>query len=61
MEPKLRQFDRERAESCCHRWSHYPENPTTAVPRPYCVECGLDVDNLPSHVWLHGHTNGTVN
>lgn len=43
-------FDRpaEVATACLHHWSHYPDNPQSAVPRPYCLNCGLDIDNRPS-------------
>lgn len=50
----------ERAESCHHRWSHYPDNPTRARPRPYCLICGIDIDNRLSVVWQHGHMGGVV-
>lgn len=52
---------RERAVACHHRWSHYPPNPTMAVPRPYCLKCGIDVDNMLSAVWQHGYRGGAVN
>ena len=51
----------ERAESCHHRWSHHPDNPMVAILRPYCLECGVDIDNRLSDVWAHGHRSGLVN
>lgn len=51
----------ERAEACYHRWSHYPDNPTYAIPRPYCLTCGIDIDNRLSAVWQHGYRGGLVN
>ncbi len=39
---------------CQHQWSHFPDNPTTANPRPYCLLCGYDIDNRPSPLWSAG-------
>lgn len=58
-EDQQEQDCRERADSCVHRWSHNPKHPERARPRPFCLDCGINIDNHLSQWWLLGVRGGT--